>query len=381
MSAVWTLIDLLAGRRDPATLDDRAWEAVISVARAEVLVATLAERLAEADLPPAVAALFADLRAAMRVQQTLALWEAEMARRALEPAGVRFVLLKGTAYAAAGLPCAAGRQIGDLDILVAREDLDRAETALLAAGWEWVKPDPYDDAYYRNHMHELPPLIHKDRDRMIDVHHTILPLTHRARPDAAALLKRAEVLPLPTDFACVYSDSPAEYGPVDPGVLTNGQWVLGPYDMVVHCVAHVMADGDLAGGLRNLWDFHLLTQEMERRSGGKYWKDLAGYAGEHRLYRELLRAARLAHYLFGSRERRVVCRDQSCTRPPTATDRLFLRALTARDDWGRPTRPFTRLLFTIRSHWLRMPPLMLARHLLVKWRRGQKLIMTNNHSS
>ena len=41
---------------------------------------------------------------------------------------------------------------------------------------------PYDDAYYRDHMHELPPLIHKERDRMIDVHHTILPLT--ARPKA-----------------------------------------------------------------------------------------------------------------------------------------------------------------------------------------------------
>ncbi len=370
MSAVWALIDLLGGRRDPATLTDREWESVISVARAEALAATLAERLAEAAVPTEIAALFADLRAAAKVQQSAALWEAEMARRALEPAGVRFVLLKGTAYAAAGLPNAAGRQIGDLDILVAREDLDRAEAALLAAGWEWVKSDPYDDAYYRQHMHELPPLIHKDRDRMIDVHHTILPLTHRVTPDAAALLEQAEALPLPTEFACVYSDSPAEYDPVHPSLLTNGHWVLGPYDMIIHCVAHVIADGDLAGGLRNLWDFHLLTQEMERRSGGKYWKDLGSYAGQHRLYPELLRAARLAHYLFGSRERLMACRDKSFTKPPTASDHLFLRALTARDDWGRTARPLTRLLFYLRSHWLRMPPLMLARHLWVKWQRA-----------
>ena len=53
---------------------------------------------------------------------------------------------------------------------------------MLDAGWERVKAaDGYDDAYYRRWMHELPPLIHRDRDRMIDVHHTILPLT--ARPD------------------------------------------------------------------------------------------------------------------------------------------------------------------------------------------------------
>jgi hypothetical protein len=43
--------------------------------------------------------------------------------------------------------------------------------------------------------------------------------------------------------------------------------------------------------------------------------------------------------------------------------------MTARDGWGRPTRAFIRLIFYIRSHWLRMPPLMLARHLWVKWKK------------
>src|SRR3546814_7674151 len=69
------------------------------------------------------------------------------------------------------MACAACRQIGDLDVLVLATDIRRAENALLKAGWEWVKSDPYDDHYYRAHMHELPPMIHKARDRMIDVHH------------------------------------------------------------------------------------------------------------------------------------------------------------------------------------------------------------------
>lgn len=332
MSAVWTLIDLLAGRCDPATLGDRDWESVISVARAEALAATLAERLADAQLPPQVAALFADLRAAADVQRTQALWEAEMARRALAPAGVRFMLLKGTAYAAANLPNAAGRQIGDLDILVAREDLDHAEAALLAAGWEWVKSDPYDDAYYRDHMHELPPLIHKERDRMIDVHHTILPLTHRATPDAAALMRDAVPVPL---------------------VGGGDMAVLAQHDMLVHCAAHVMADSDLAGGLRNLWDFHLLSARLTDKAA------LLATAERHGLRSAVQRAARLAEWLYGNRKA-----------GPMLSDRMFLRALTARDDWGRPTRALTRLAFYIRSHWLRMPPLMLARHLWTKWRRG-----------
>ena len=106
-----------------------------------------------------------------------------MARRALAPLGCPVILLKGTAFVAAGLEAGQGRAIGDLDILVPRDRLDDVEAALLAAGWEWVKPDPYDDAYYRRWMHELPPLIHRERDRMIDVHHTILPLTARITPD------------------------------------------------------------------------------------------------------------------------------------------------------------------------------------------------------
>ena len=107
--------------------------------------------------------------------------------------------------------------------------LTRVEAALIAAGWEWVKEDAYDDDYYRRWMHELPPLIHRERDRMIDVHHTILPPTARPTPDAAALI-------------------------ADAVTLGNGLHVLSPSDMIVHAAAHLFADGDLAGGLRNLWD-------------------------------------------------------------------------------------------------------------------------------
>ena len=56
-----------------------------------------------------------------------------------------------------------------------------------------MKSDPYDDAYYRRWMHELPPLIHRERDRMIDVHHTILPLTARITPDAGGADRRQRV--------------------------------------------------------------------------------------------------------------------------------------------------------------------------------------------
>jgi hypothetical protein len=121
-----------------------------------------------------------------------------------------------------------------------------------------------------------------------------------------------------------------------------------------------MADGELEGGLRNLWDFHCLVQEIQRRTNGKYLKDLLYDTG--RLYRPFKRTARLAHHLFGTP---MYVRERL-----TLTDRLFLRRLLARDDWGREIHRPLRFAFYIRGHLLRMPLPMLLRHLWIKWRKG-----------
>lgn len=336
MSAVQIFVDLLAGRRDAAVLAPRDWDGVIGLARGEAMLATLAHHLDGADLPPAVAALFADQRAAAQVARTQALWEAGMARRALAPAGIEFILLKGTAYAATGMACAQGRQIGDLDILVLASDIRRAENELLNAGWEWVKSNPYDDAYYREHMHELPPLIHKARDRMIDVHHTILPRTHRITPDALALMSDAT--------SC-----------------DSGFAVLNPTDMACHCAAHMLADGDLQGGLRNLWDFHTMTRDFAA-ADPRFWDALDERAALHGLQDAVQRAARLSRDIYGA----VLPPGRDRQEP---ADVWFRRRLMARDDWGRVTDRALEQAFYIRSHWLRMPPLLLTQHLWTKWRK------------
>jgi hypothetical protein len=217
--------------------------------------------------------------------------------------------------------------------MVPREDLETAQQALLAAGWEWVKEDSYDDLYYRKWMHELPPLIHKDRDRMIDVHHTILPLTARPTPDAAAMI--ASSVP-----------------------LESGLRILAPADMVIHSAAHLFADGDLTGGLRNLWDLDRLLREFGERTG--FWEDLQKRSQLHGLCAPVSRALRLARRLYGTPV--VAGRDR-------LSDRLFEARLLARNGWGQPTREALRFAFYVRSHLLRMPPLMLARHLIIKARR------------
>jgi hypothetical protein len=186
-------------------------------------------------------------------------------------------------------------------------------------------------------MHELPPLIHKARDRMIDVHHTILPQTHRITPDALALMS-------------------------DAVTTAGGLAILCPADMACHCAAHMLADGDLQGGLRNLWDFHCLTRDFAAADPG-FWGQLDGRADMHGLRVAVHRAARLARDLYGS------ALPSGWDRHEPA-DAWYRRRLFARDDWGRPTGFALQQAFYIRSHWLRMPPAMLARHLWTKWRKA-----------
>ncbi|MFC3440853.1 nucleotidyltransferase family protein [Sphingobium rhizovicinum] len=322
---------LVRALRDPACvagLDAQAWNGLIAAARAERLIATLAHRLDPAHVPSAVRPILTDAQndAAREAQQ--ALWEADRAALALAGLDVRMVLLKGTAYVADALAAGQGRFIGDLDILVPRSAIAAVEKALIASGWEWVKEDAYDDAYYRQWMHELPPMIHVERDRMIDVHHTILPLTARQTPDAAAMI--ADAVP-----------------------IANGLYILSAEDRIVHSVAHMLADGDMQGGLRNLWDIYCLLPDADPAA-------LTARAQRHGLARPVAQARRLAAALYG---------DGAAL---TLWDRLARARLLARDGWGRETRKALVFAFYVRSHWLRMPPLMLARHLWTKWRKGHR---------
>jgi len=332
---------LIGALRAPETvlsLDGMGWTDLISIARAESLIGSLAHRLTDIEMPEQVQPALKDAIQATDLARRQALWEADCARRALTPLSCKTVLMKGTAYIAADLNAGIGRSIGDLDIMVARDELPAVEELLLDAGWEWVKPDPYDDQYYRDHMHELPPLIHRERDRMIDVHHTTLPLTAGPTPNASAMLDNAVQ-------------------------LDSGLYVMAPADMLLHSVAHLFADGDLAGGLRNLWDIDRLIRQFAQVDDN-FWTELRARSKLHQLEPHLARALRLTARLYDT----PVC--GNLAGPANVIDNLYIRRLLARDGWGRENRKFTREAFYIRSHWLRMPPLMLARHLWTKWRKA-----------
>lgn len=319
-------------------LDNGDLTAVITAARAEKLLATMAERSENIALPERVKQIFQDAKIDCTNVQRLAMWEVDRMHFGLKSLNIPVILLKGSAFVAADLAAAKGRQVGDLDILVPRSQLDKVEDKLLCDGWEWVKDDPYDQQYYRQWMHELPPMIHNERDGMIDVHHTILPLTARSKPDAQSLIDEAIK-------------------------LDSGLFILQPADMICHAAAHLAADGDMAGGMRNLWDVHVLLEVFAQQQG--FWDNLENRAKTHQLSAAVARTLRLANRLYGT------AIDKRFAGSFSLLDRLLMRRILARDAWGREGYVFTRFAVYIRSHWLRMPPLMLAKHLWIKWRKGE----------
>lgn len=346
------LCRLLRAPKEGLALTPAVWSDVLRCARREGLAGVLAYRLRAGGawdrLPAQVRTILEDVGVGIARSHVVAGWEARQVLAALRPLKCPVILLKGSAYALAGLEAGKGRAAGDLDILIPRSFLGAAEAALHEAGWAYVHTDPYDLHYYRTWMHELPPMIHETRGTELDVHHTILPLTTREKPDARALLRDAVRL----------QGSPLS--------------VLSPADMVLHSAAHLFYDGDLIKPLRNLWDIDALLGEFGRDTA--FWPALEVRARHHGLARTLAYALRYTRKLCGAPvpEDVLVRLEQALPGRPVLwlMDRLYLTVFAGRGAaGGGPKERAARLLLLARSHWLKMPPLLLARHLWTKWRR------------
>lgn len=266
-------------------------------------------------------------------------WEVNRIERVLGDVAGQRVLLKGAAYVMAGLRCANGRLTSDVDLLVPRRDLASVEQRLLSRNWVSMVDDGYDQQYYRRWSHELPPMRHMLRGTLIDVHHTIVPVSSRLAPDPELLL--AAAVPLP-----------------DSGVK-----ILAPADMVLHSAVHAFYDGDFRQVLRDLLDLHELISEFGQRAD--FWPALPARASQLGLQRPLYYALRFCQHYFATPVDPAAHEALARFAPPPpvrwAMDRLARGAVYA----PSPTTPANWLLY-MRSHWLRMPPLRLTRHLLYK---------------
>ncbi|MCG8505411.1 MAG: nucleotidyltransferase family protein [Sphingomonadales bacterium] len=342
------LLRVLRSPETMAALSADAWTDLIRAARASALLGKLAVLADDAGirdgLPRAVRWAFEAADLACAENARMLRWEVNRLTHALRQTSITPVLLKGAAYVISGLQAGRGRMASDLDILVARGDLADVEKAVIAGGWQPELEDGYDERYYRDWMHELPPYRHEDRETLIDIHHTILPLTGRIRPDAAAML----------------ADSATIEG--------HRARILSPEDMVVHAAVHLAQDGDLSNRLRDLVDLSQLVEEFRQSSG--FWGRLADRTALHDARRPVFYALATAQRLLGLELPAGFLQETgrlTASLMATLIDRAIPPVLYEERSLG--TR-FARLALFIRSHWLRMPPFMLARHLLRKALRG-----------
>ena len=340
--------------RNPATLPDLAPEEIdlaLRLLRRVRLLGRVASGLTDADrarLPETAREQLESATVLAAARTRAALWELDRVVYVLRLHGfdAPVVLLKGCAYATLGTPNAPARLLADVDLLVPEVDLALVESLLRQHGWQAKELNPYDERYYRRWAHELPPLVHVERGVEVDLHHNLLMRTARRRPDAELLF--AEARPLP-------------------GLQAHA---LAPIDMVLHSIVHLFEGGEMDDALRELVDIDQLLRHFGA-SEPRFWEHFWPRAQALDLGRPAFYGLRYAQRLLGTPVPDQVLAAAQESAPSGATlqlmDRLVPRALFP----CHPDRPdravaVARWLLYLRSHWVKMPPVMLARHLAVK---------------
>lgn len=326
------------------------WDALIRSARRADLLGRLAElalaRLPEQQIPRSVLGHLRAEQVLLTAQRASVLREIAFVERALVGLETPLVLLKGAAYLLAGLPAAAGRTFSDIDLLVPRAALPQVESALMAGGWQTTHLDAYDQRYYREWMHELPPMQHVRRRSVLDVHHNLMPLTARLHPDADALLAAAQPVP------------------------GHARWrVLAPADMVLHSMTHLLHNEEFSHGLRDLSDLDALLRHFGALPG--FWDDLLARAELHQLTRPLYYGLRQVAAVFATPVPVAVSTAMARHAPPAILlplmDALWQRVLRSPHPMANDaTAACARQALYIRAHWLKMPLWRLMPHLARK---------------
>ena len=260
-------------------------------------------------------------------------FELQCIDEALKGLSVPIVVLKGAAYRLAGLPFAASRVFSDVDILVPHCALGDVEAALFRSGWVTAPLDAYDQSYYREFTHELPPMMHAIRGTTIDVHHTILPPTARARPDPSVLIR--DSIPASGSFH-----------------------VLAPRDMLLHSATHLFHEGEFEHGFRDLWDLKSLFELFA--TVPDFQQQLNDRALAFGLDGVLNLARRYVQRFFNANL-------HSDAAANAWLDMLFDRGLAPNHpSCADRFSPVARFALFVRGHWMRMPPHILIPHLTVK---------------
>ena len=137
---------------------------------------------------------------------------------------------------------AKGRLISDIDILVKKQDLALVEKTLSSVGWKAVELDDYDEKYYREWSHELPPFIHLETGATVDIHHNLLPSSAKKRIDINHIFSLKEK-------------------------VGENLYIPSEAHLILHSSIHLLLNDDIEKGLRDCLDLHsLICSQLKKNT-------------------------------------------------------------------------------------------------------------------
>jgi hypothetical protein len=192
-------------------------------------------------------------------------------------------------------------------------------------------------------------MTHVERDVEVDLHHTIVMPTARLRPSPALLFEAVRTVP-GSRFS-----------------------VLAPTEMVLHATAHLFYGSDFTEALRELVDIADLLGHFGGHEPG-FWEGFWARAVQLDLERPAYYALKFVGDILDFAVPPGVSACAESGRPGWLPGCLMEMAVPAALLPGHPCKTCgarvraARLGLYVRSHWVKMPWLLLTRHLLTKAR-------------
>jgi hypothetical protein len=228
----------------------KQWEDIIHVLREVNLLAACYFQLKKEDkltLLPSFA--FKHMKSAAIYssrQSEQVIFECKLLQNTLDAENIQSVFLKGASYTLRKSINSQGRVYSDIDLLVAKKDISKAEEVLKKHAWCAKKVSEYDNNYYREWSHEIPPMFQIHRGTVLDLHHNILlPISGR-EVDVELLTKNCQ--------------------------LIEGSYTVLSYPAtILHSIVHLIINEDLSNGYRDVLDITALIKE---NNSPEFWQEI-----------------------------------------------------------------------------------------------------------
>ncbi|CAA0362485.1 conserved hypothetical protein [Alteromonas infernus] len=239
------LIDLVTNKKSTLQLEKSEWCDVVALSRQLGFLPFLYQISREENtltlMPMSVASQLKSAYYELLKQHDSINWHLLQLRKN-NPGDLKITLLKGAAYIMAGKKNAKYRLLSDIDLLVEKNFLDDAEFWLFINGFAVSVSDEYDDYYYRQWMHELPPFVNSKSGLVVDLHHNLLPISSKRHINASLI--------------------------VDNGVeLEQNLIVPNDEDLIIHSAVHLIQDSVFNRSLRDLCDQYWLLKDFIEQNG------------------------------------------------------------------------------------------------------------------